>query len=177
MCHGKDNGRNSFSYFTQDMQNNVHRQLFLKKALSAALTRNSLSVVFQQIISISEQKINKFEALVRWNNEGLWISPEEFIPIAEEFSLIRSLGEFVLGEACRQLKILKSKGYNNIVFNMNRSVYEIPLNKSENDQWLVVIQQHGLKLTALGCDFIQGYYFSKPLPSGSLVSYLADFKY
>ena len=281
MCHAKDNGRNSFSYFTQEMQNNVHRQLFLKKALSAALTSNSLSVVFQPIVSISEQKINKFEALVRWKNEGLWISPEEFIPIAEEFSLIRSLGEFVLDEACRQLKILKSQGYNNIVFNVNRSVYEIPLNHSENDQWLEVIEQHGLKpsdicfeltesalaphkrnneclfnqlraagcsialddfgtgysslsylrripvdyikidksfvsdmstnkddnvlvstiiamskslgkevvaegvetkeqlqqLTELGCDFIQGYYFSKPLPSESLVSYLADFKY
>jgi diguanylate cyclase (GGDEF)-like protein/PAS domain S-box-containing protein len=281
MCHAKDNGRNSFSYFTQDMQNNVHRQLFLKKALSAALTSNSLSVVFQPIVSIAEQKVNKFEALVRWENEGLCISPEEFIPIAEEFSLIRALGEFVLDEACRQLTILKSQGYDNIVFNVNRSVYEIPLNQSENAQWLMVIAQHGLKpsdicfeltesalapdkrnneclfnqlrvagcsialddfgtgysslsylrripvnyikidksfvsdmstntednvlvstiiamskslgkevvaegvetkeqlqqLTELGCDFIQGYYFSKPLPSESLASYLDDFKY
>ncbi|PCI54666.1 MAG: GGDEF domain-containing protein [Gammaproteobacteria bacterium] len=281
MCHAKDNGRNSFSYFTQNMQNKVHRQLFLKKALSAALTSNSLSVVFQPIVAIKEQKINKFEALVRWKNEGQWISPEEFIPIAEEFSLIKPLGEFVLDEACRQLKILKSQGYNDIVFNVNRSVYEIPLNKSENDQWLMVIKQHGLKpsdicfeltesalapdkrnneglfnqlriagctialddfgtgysslsylrripvdyikidqsfiremstnkddnilvstiiamskslgkkvvaegvetkeqlqqLTELGCDLIQGYYFSKPLASESLVSYLTDFKY
>lgn len=281
MFHAKDNGRNSFNYFTQDMQNNVQRQLFLKKELSTALTSNSLSVVFQPIVSIKEQKSSKFEALVRWNNEGEWISPEEFIPIAEEFSLIRPLGEFVLNEACRQLKILKSQGYNDIVFNVNRSVYEIPLNKSENDQWLVVIEQHGLKphdicfeltesalapdkrnnerlfnqlraagctialddfgtgysslsylrripvdyikidksfirdmstikednilvstiiamskalekkvvaegvetkeqlqqLTELGCDYIQGYYFSKPLPSDSLVSFLTDFKY
>lgn len=281
MFHAKDNGRNSFNYFTQDMQNNVQRQLFLKKELSAALSNNSLSVVFQPIVSISEQKINKFEALVRWKNEGLWISPEEFIPIAEEFSLIRPLGDFVLNEACRQLKKLKSQGYNNIVFNVNRSVYEIPLNESENDQWLLIIDQHGLKpndicfeltesalapdkrnnellfnqlrtagctialddfgtgysslsylrripvdyikidqsfirdmstnkddnvlvstiiamskslgkkivaegvetkeqmqqLTELGCDLIQGYYFSKPLPSEDLVSYLTDFEY
>lgn len=281
MFHAKDNGRNSFNYFTQDMQNNVKRQLFLKKELSEALSNNSLSVVFQPIVSITEKKINKFEALVRWNNEGQWISPEEFIPIAEEFSLIRPLGEFVLHEACRQLKRLKSQGYNNIVFNVNRSVYEIPLNKSENDQWLMVIEQHGLRpsdicfeltesalapdkrnnellfnqlraagctialddfgtgysslsylrripvdyikidqsfirdmstnkddnvlvstiivmskslgkkivaegvetkeqlqqLTELGCDLIQGYYFSKPLPSEDLVSYLTDFKY
>ncbi len=281
MFHAKDNGRNSFSYFTQDMQNNVQRQLFLKKALSTALNRNLLNVVFQPIISIKEKKVNKFEALVRWKNEGEWVSPEEFIPIAEEFSLIKPLGEFVLDEACRQLKILKSQGFNNIVFNINRSVYEIPLNRSENDQWLVVIEQHGLKpndicfeltesalapdkrnnerlfnqlraagctialddfgtgysslsylrripvdyikidksfikdmsknkednilvstiiamskslgkkvvaegvetkeqlhqLTELGCDYIQGYYFSKPLPSKSLISFLTDFKY
>jgi len=281
MFHAKDNGRNSFNYFSQDMQNSVQRQLFLKKSLSAALTCNSLSVVFQPVVSITEQKVNKFEALVRWKNEGKWISPEEFIPIAEEFSLIKPLGEFVLDEACRQLKILKSQGYTNIVFNVNRSVYEIPLNKSENEQWLTVIEQHGLKpndicfeltesalapdkrnnellfnqlraagcsialddfgtgysslsylrripvdyikidksfikdmstnkddnilvatiiamskslgkkvvaegvetkeqlqqLTELGCDYIQGYYFSKPLPSERLVSYLNDFKY
>jgi len=281
MFYAKDNGRNSFSYFTQDMQNNVERQLFLKKSLSNALSRNSLNVVFQPIISTTEQKVNKFEALVRWKNEGEWVSPEEFIPIAEEFSLIKPLGEFVLDEACRQLKILKSQGFNNIVFNVNRSVYEIPLNKNENDQWLRVIEQHGLKpydicfeltesalapdkrnnerlfnqlrlagctialddfgtgysslsylrripvdyikidksfikdmstnkednilvstiiamskslgkkvvaegvetreqlhqLTELGCDYIQGYYFSKPLPSNSLASFLTDFKY
>ena len=128
MCHAKDNGRNSFNYFTQNMQKDVHRQLFLKKALST----NSLQVFFQPIVSVSvtEKKVNKFEALVRWQNEGQWISLEEFIPIAEEFSLIRLLGEFVLSETCRQLKKLKSQGYKKIVFNVNRSVYEISLNKS-----------------------------------------------
>ena len=281
MLNAKDNGRNSFKYFTQDMQKSVHRQLFLKKALSFALTQNLLSVAFQPIVSVKEQKINKFEALVRWNNKGEWVSPEEFIPIAEEFSLIRALGEFVLHEACHQLKILKSQGYKDIVFNINRSVYEIPLNKSENDQWLKVIEEYGLKpsdicfeltesalapdkrnnellfnqlrvagcsialddfgtgysslsylrripvdyikidksfikdmsankddsvlvstiiamskslgkdivaegvetqeqlqqLTELGCDYIQGYYFSKPLLAKDLVCYLTDFKY
>ena len=281
MCHAKDNGRNSFNYFTQNMQKDVHRQLFLKKALSEALSTNSLQVFFQPIVSVIEKKVNKFEALVRWQNEGQWISPEEFIPIAEEFSLIRLLGEFVLGETCRQLKKLKSQGYKNIVFNVNRSVYEIPLNKSENDQWLIIIEQYGLKpsdicfeltesalapdkrnnellfnqlreagcaialddfgtgysslsylrrfpvdyikidksfisdlstnkddtvlvstiiamskslgkkvvaegvetkeqlqqLTELECDYIQGYYFSKPLPSELIVSYLNGFKY
>lgn len=281
MFHAKDNGRNSYSYFTQDMQDNVHRQLFLKNALSAALSASLLSVVFQPVVSVTEQVVNKFEALVRWKNEDEWISPEEFIPIAEEFSLIKLLGEFVLAEACRQLKKLKSQGFNNIVFNVNRSVYEIPLNKSENEQWLAIIEQHGLEpndicfeltesalapdkrnnerlfnqlraagcsialddfgtgysslsylrripvdyikidksfikdmsvneddnilvstiiamskslgkkvvaegvetqeqlqqLTKLGCDYIQGYYFSKPLPSDRLVDYLNSFKY
>ena len=281
MMHAKDNGRNSFNYFTPDMQKDVQRQLYLKKELATALTHNSLSVVFQPIISIKDQTVDKFEALVRWKIKDKWISPEEFIPIAEEFSLIRPLGEFVLDEACHQLKILKSKGFHNIVFNVNRSVYEIPLNKNENDQWLMIIEQHGLKasdicfeltesalapdkrnnellfnqlraagcsialddfgtgysslsylrripvdyikidksfirdmstnhddevlvatiiamskslgkeivaegvetkeqlqqLTKLGCDYIQGYYFSKPLPSERLNSFLTDFRY
>ena len=281
MYHAKSNGRNSFSYFTQDMQNIARHQLNLKHQLSDALINRQLSVVYQPVVSIAEEKTNKFEALVRWNNNGEWISPMEFIPIAEEFSLIIELGEFVLSEACIQLKKLKSQGYNDIVFNINRSVYEIPLNQSENDHWLTIIKLHGLRpsdicfeltesalapdkrnnevlfnqlrsagckialddfgtgysslsylrripvdyikidqsfisdmstdkkdnilvstiiamskalgkkvvaegvetkeqlklLTELGCDYIQGYYFSKPLAAESLVSFLTDFSY
>ena len=281
MYHAKSNGRNSFSYFTQNMQNIARHQLNLKNQLRDALKNRQLSVVYQPVVSIAQQKTNKFEALVRWNNNGQWISPIEFIPIAEEFSLIIELGEFVLSEACIQLKKLKAQGFNDIVFNINRSVYEIPLNQSENDHWLTVIKLHGLEpedicfeltesalapdkrnnevlfnllksagckialddfstgysslsylrripvdyikidksfvndictnhednilvstiiamskalgkevvaegvetkeqlqlLIELGCDYIQGYYFSKPLPIEKLFSYLTNFSY
>ena len=281
MYHAKDSGRNSFSYFTQEMQNIARHQLTLKHQLIDAIKNRQLSVVYQPVVSIAEEKTNKFEALVRWNNKGEWISPMEFIPIAEEFSLIIELGEFVLSEACIQLKKLKSQGFNDIVFNINRSIYEIPLNQSENDHWLTIIKLHGLQpsdicfeltesalapdkrnnevlfnqlrsagckialddfgtgysslsylrripvdyikidksfitdmsinqednilvstiiamskalgkkvvaegvetkeqlqlLIELGCDYIQGYYFSKPLPAESLVSYLTNFSY
>jgi len=145
MYHAKDNGRNSFSYFTQEMQNIARNKLNLKHQLADAIKNRQLSVVYQPIVSIADEKTNKFETLVRWNNNGQWISPVEFIPIAEEFSLIVELGEFVLSEACIQLKKLKSQGFDNIVFNVNRSIYEIPLNQSENDLWLTLIKLHGLK--------------------------------
>jgi EAL domain-containing protein (putative c-di-GMP-specific phosphodiesterase class I) len=101
-------------------------------------------VVYQPIVSIEKEQIKKFEALVRWNNNGEWVSPMDFIPIAEESSLIVELGEYVLSEACLQLKKLKAQGFNDIVFNVNRSIYEIPLNQSENDQWLNIIKLNGL---------------------------------
>ena len=145
MYHAKDSGRNSFNYFTQSMQNTALHQLNLKRQLIDAIKNRQLSVVYQPIVSINDEKINKFEALVRWNHQGEWISPIEFIPIAEEFSLIVELGEFVLSEACIQLKKLKDQGFNDIVFNVNRSIYEIPLNQSENDYWLTIIKLHGLQ--------------------------------
>lgn len=145
MYHAKDNGRNSFSFFTQEMQNTALQQLNLRRQLSVALKERQLSVVYQPIVSIEKQKVHKFEALVRWNHQGEWISPMEFIPIAEEFSLIVELGEYVLSEACLQLKKLKAQGFKDIVFNVNRSVYEIPLNQSENDHWLAIIKLHGLQ--------------------------------
>jgi diguanylate cyclase (GGDEF)-like protein/PAS domain S-box-containing protein len=145
MYHAKDNGRNSFSFFTQEMQNTALNQLNLRNQLNNALKNRQLSVVYQPIVSIEQEKIKKFEALVRWNNNGEWVSPMDFIPIAEEFSLIVELGEYVLSEACLQLKKLKAQGFKEIVFNVNRSIYEIPLNQSENDHWLNIIKLNGLQ--------------------------------
>lgn len=145
MYHAKDSGRNSYSYFTQKMQDTALRKLHLKNQLNQAIKNQQLNVVYQPVISIKEKRVNKFEALVRWNNQGEWVSPEEFIQIAEEFSLIKELGQLVLSQACIVLQQLKQQGLNDVVFNINRSVYEIPLNQSENKQWLNTIAHYGLQ--------------------------------
>ncbi|WP_286234223.1 putative bifunctional diguanylate cyclase/phosphodiesterase [Thalassotalea sediminis] len=145
LSHAKENGRNSSSYFTQEMENVARHQIKMKADLERALKERKLSLMFQPIVSTKSKEITKFEALLRWNHEGKWISPAEFIPLAEECSLIKPLGEYVLAEACLHLKKLKGLGYNNIVFNVNRSVYEIPLNQSENQHWLIMINMYGLK--------------------------------
>lgn len=145
MSHAKENGRNSSSYFTQEMENIARYQIQMKADLERALKERSLSLVFQPIVSTQTKQITKFEALLRWNNNGKWISPVEFIPLAEESALIKPLGEFVLSEACLQLKKLKGLGYQDIVFNVNRSVYEIPLNQNENAYWLMMINMYGLQ--------------------------------
>ena len=120
MYHAKDSGRNSYSYFTQEMQDKAHYRLNLKSQLTKAIKNKELSVVYQPVVSIAHEKTTKFEALVRWNNQGKWTSPVEFIPLAEEYSLIKEIGEFVLSEACRTLKKLKSQGFSDIVFNVNK---------------------------------------------------------
>ncbi|QBG34828.1 bifunctional diguanylate cyclase/phosphodiesterase [Litorilituus sediminis] len=145
MYHAKDSGRNSYCYFSQKMQDTALRKLHLKNQLSHAIENRQLNVVYQPIISIKDKRVNKFEALVRWNNQGEWVSPEEFIQIAEEFSLIKELGQLVLSQACLVLKQLKQQGFNDVVFNINRSVFEIPLNQSENKQWLNTIEHFGLQ--------------------------------
>ncbi|RHW77336.1 EAL domain-containing protein [Colwellia sp. RSH04] len=145
MYHAKDSGRNSYSFFSQELQSIAQRKLLLKSQLGNAIEQNELSVVYQPIVSIGEQKVRKFEALVRWNNSGEWVSPDEFVAIAEEFSLIKPLGNFVLIQACIELKKLRAQGFNDIIINVNRSVFEIPLNKTENDQWLKTIVEYGLQ--------------------------------
>lgn len=147
MYHAKSLGRSSYSYYTQELDNAIRYQLKMKADLAHAIKHRQLSLAFQPIVSLAENKVSKFEVLVRWQHDGHWVSPAEFIPLAEQFSLIKPLGEFVLSEACRQLKKLKASGYRDIVFNVNRSVNEIPLSASENNDWLHMIDMYGLAPT------------------------------
>lgn len=144
MYHVKNNGRDSYSYFTSNMQDEVLLRIELKNDLQNAINDKQLHLVYQPIVSTKNLLTAKFEVLVRWDNKGKSISPEIFIPLAEEFMLIKDIGKFVLQESCAQLKDLKSKGFENIVFNINRSVYEIPFNERDNDQWLSTIHEHRL---------------------------------
>src|SRR6185436_1439908 len=73
--------------------------------LRRAIEREEFRVHYQPIIDLKTKKLRGFEALVRWQHpERGFISPLDFIPVAEDMGLIAPIGEWVLGESCRQLK-------------------------------------------------------------------------
>ena len=100
MYCSKDDGRNTYSYFTSTMNQNVSRRLALEEQMHGALDRDEFRLVYQPKINIDSNKIIGVEALLRWHNPVLGeISPVEFISIAEQTGLIVPIGEFVLTEA------------------------------------------------------------------------------
>ncbi|MGF1765649.1 putative bifunctional diguanylate cyclase/phosphodiesterase [Aliivibrio kagoshimensis] len=145
MYDAKDNGRNLFSFFTKGMEDNTKRITQLKNDIELAIKQKDFGVVYQPIISVTDQSVNKFEALVRWNHNGKWVSPVDFIPIAERFNLIKPIGEIVLKEACKQLKRLEDSGFKNLVFNVNRSIYEFHHHENSAELWLEIIKNSGLQ--------------------------------
>jgi EAL domain-containing protein (putative c-di-GMP-specific phosphodiesterase class I)/ActR/RegA family two-component response regulator len=79
----------------------------LSKELSAALASDGLHLAFQPIVTLPTRHVCGFEALCRWRREdGSFARPDDFIPVAEEFGLIETLGSFVIRESCRSIKLL-----------------------------------------------------------------------
>ena len=105
MYHSKGIGRNTYSYFTDEMNQDTSRRLALEEQMHGALARDEFEVLYQPKLDLKNNQIMGAEALLRWNNPALGhISPKEFIPIAEQTGLIIPIGEHVLNEALKATK-------------------------------------------------------------------------
>jgi diguanylate cyclase len=105
MYFAKQRGRNSYQFFNQDMSVFSQERLDLENDLRRALTLNQLEVHYQPKSDVASGRIHSVEALLRWRHPTRgFVSPAEFIPLAEESGLILAIGEWVLREACRQAR-------------------------------------------------------------------------
>lgn len=121
----KNDSRNNFHFFTQEMQLNSARNLQLENALRHALERNELEVYYQPQVAIEDGSIIGAEALLRWHHPTLgMISPAEFIPIAEGSGQIIEIGEWVLRTAIVQTKQWIDSGFTPMIIAVNLSAIQ-----------------------------------------------------
>ena len=279
MYQAKSLGRNTYSFFTNEMNVTMLRRLEIEEQMHGALERNEFEVYYQPQISTKNNKVIGAEALLRWHNPVLRnIGPDEFIPVAENTGLIVPIGQFVVKQAlsflnkwqnlhqkkykiavnlsprqfrdaefisfiqqslcdsnieagCLELEITEGvlmigqsyiddaivklnklgiilsmddfgTGYSSLsylrqysfdVLKIDRSFIQgIPKNKADcelSNAIIAMAQSLGLKivaegvetkdqvdlLTTLGCDYLQGYFFSKPVPAEQLIDFSANY--
>ena len=109
MRRAKRAGRGQYEIFDADMGRQAQQHLHMEMDLRRAVERSELQVYYQPIVQLDSRKLVGFEALLRWKHplKG-YVSPDEFIPLAENTNLIDEIGGFVLREAARQLRLWKN---------------------------------------------------------------------
>jgi diguanylate cyclase (GGDEF)-like protein/PAS domain S-box-containing protein len=122
MYLAKSNGKNAFQFYQSGMSENLTRTMELGQSLLRALRLNEFSLNYQPIINSKANNIVGLEALLRWKHSKIgFISPVEFIPIAENLGVIIPIGEWILRTACTHGKQLHDNGYDYMYISVNVS--------------------------------------------------------
>ena len=105
MYHAKENGRNGFQFYSECIHQHALARFSMERELKLALENNELALLYQPKIALATGEAVGVEALLRWNHpERGAISPDEFLPVAEETGLIVALGQWVLKESALQMQ-------------------------------------------------------------------------
>ncbi len=125
MYTAKESGRGRFHFYEAALNDRMMRRLSLEAGLREALERKELEVHYQPKVSTRTGRIEGAEALLRWCSADMgYISPAEFVPMAEETGMIVEIGEWVLGQACRQLRAWHDAGYTDMTVAVNLSALQ-----------------------------------------------------
>lgn len=122
MYHAKERGRNTYQFYSPEMNASAFERLSLENSLRRAIERGEFFLNYQPQQEMASGRLLGMEALIRWKHpeKGL-ISPAKFIPIAEEIGLIDPIGEWVLRAACREHRRWLEAGYQDLRVAVNLS--------------------------------------------------------
>ena len=121
----KSNGKNQYQVFNEKMRSRLTARIRLEQDLKIAMQDKQFEVYYQPKINIHTRKCTGAEALVRWRHPvNGFVSPEAFVPVAEETGIIIELGEWILQTACDMTYGLQQKGYDGLNIAVNISAVQ-----------------------------------------------------
>jgi diguanylate cyclase (GGDEF)-like protein/PAS domain S-box-containing protein len=126
MYRAKEQSRNTFQFYTSEMNDRVVERMLLERHLRHALEQDEFEVHYQPQVDLATGRVCGVEALLRWRNPELgMVSPGRFIPLAEETGLIVPIGEWVLRTCCRQNKLWQNAGLPHLPISVNLSARQL----------------------------------------------------
>ncbi|MFA7398967.1 MAG: diguanylate cyclase, partial [Sideroxydans sp.] len=161
MYRAKEEGRNNFRFFTEEMNTRINRIFSMEKDLRLALERNEFSLYFQPQMDLASGKICGAEALIRWDTpEKGRISPAEFIPIAEETGQIIAIGEWVLRTTCEKIAEWRQQGIQPFPVAVNLSLRQL-LQPDFAQLVASMLERYGLLPNELELEFTESILLSE----------------
>ena len=150
MYGAKAQGKNSYHYFTHDMQKAAIRRISLLNDLRYAVKNNELFLEYQPIVCFNDSKEVKAEALLRWQHpiKGR-IAPDDFIPLAEESGLIIEISNWVFDEVTRRIKQWRREHSKFVQISINTSPSQYFNQESNITEWLTLLLERGLSARSI----------------------------
>ncbi|MFV8818190.1 putative bifunctional diguanylate cyclase/phosphodiesterase [Haliea sp. E17] len=173
MYRAKRRGRNHYMVYDKSMENTGIERLTLENELRKAVERGAMELHYQPQVDTNSGSVVGVEALVRWSDETLGvISPEMFIPVAEEMGLITDIGEMVVRRACHQVKAFADRGIKLPRVSVNVSALQF----TPDFQQMIreVLEETGINPGALQLEVTEGVLMSDVTTSIAALRELRD---
>ena len=157
MYAAKGNGRNSFHFFTPELQERAVRKRKMIKDLRDAMRQQQFEIYYQPIVDMNNNRLAKAEALLRWHHpESGMVSPSVFIPIAEESGLIADIGNWVFYSAAEQASRWRDQFDIDFQVSINTSPLQWIDEAAAMSQWFSHLKQIGLSGQAIAVEITEG---------------------
>ncbi|MCW8884027.1 MAG: EAL domain-containing protein [Motiliproteus sp.] len=172
MYQAKDLGRNTYFFYNHLIHEHLSQRMELESYLRHAIDRDELSLAYQPILATDSDQLTGIEALLRWRNDALGdVTPDTFIPLAEQTGLIIEIGNWVLREACQQMADWHQQGFNDLYISLNLSPRQIQ-REDFHQTILDVLQSSGLDPSLLILEMTEGMLIRNPSDAKRMLSRL-----
>ncbi len=175
MYRSKNEGKNTYCFYSPEMTVQAKLRMKVEAQLRRALERNELSIHYQPIVNSTSREIVKAEALLRWDCDELgMITPDYFIPIAEETGMILPMGNWVVKKACEQVKNWRNLGWPNICVTINVSARQFKSDSSLVETVGEALKQNNLPADAIQLELTEGALLEESSDSVVIMKQIED---
>lgn len=175
MYEAKNSGKNRFCNYTQELSGKIEKKLEIKQALGTALKKDEFYVMYQPKYALKTKKVFSLEALIRWEHPTLgMISPEYFIPIAEDTRLIQDIGIFVFKQACFDFIDLKKRNKNLESISINLSPAQL-MNTDLLEELKNIIIKMDIKAENIGLEITETHIMHNIEKATLILKEMKDF--
>jgi EAL domain-containing protein (putative c-di-GMP-specific phosphodiesterase class I) len=157
MYAAKKLGRSQFCYFTPTMQALAENRLRLANDLRTAISEKQFSITYQPIVDLITSKVEKAEALLRWQHPTRgFVNPIDFIPVAEDCGAIKAIGEWVFLQVAEQVAIWRKTLHPQFQVSVNKSPMQFQIDGEGYRDWVEHLQQLNLPGNAITVEITEG---------------------